>query len=51
MDFLGREHEIAILRDWVHQTEGSYLTVIHGRRRIGKTRLVAEAFRPAGAEI
>ena len=45
MDFLGREHESDQLSQWVRETEGSWLTVIYGRRRIGKTRLVEEAFR------
>lgn len=44
MHFLGREHEVALLRDWHKERDGSYLTVIYGRRRIGKTRLVEEAF-------
>ena len=47
MKFLGRNREIALLRDWQNRTEHSYLTVIYGRRRIGKTRLVEEAFQDA----
>jgi len=46
MKFLGREHEIRCLRD-CHNGRNAALSVIYGRRRIGKTRLVEEAF-PAG---
>jgi len=35
---------MALLRDWTGKTDASYLTVIFGRRRIGKTRLVEEAY-------
>ncbi len=44
MDFLGRARELALLRNWVNESQTSYLTVLYGRRRIGKTRLVEEAF-------
>ena len=44
MRFIGRKSEIEHLRDWENRTDGSYLSVIYGRRRIGKTRLVEEAF-------
>jgi len=40
-DFWGRERELAMLRDW--DGGGSRLTVLYGRRRVGKTRLVEEA--------
>ena len=45
MDFLGRDDELANLREWAETTDTSHLTVIYGRRRIGKTRLVEEAFK------
>ena len=40
--FWGRQEELALLRDW----DGSRprLTVVYGRRRVGKTRLVEEAY-------
>ena len=44
MDFLGRQHELEMLRDGDKKRDGSCLTVIYGRRRIGKTRLVDQAF-------
>ena len=43
MDFLGRHHEQSLLGNWEQQTDSSYLTVLYGRRRIGKTRLVEES--------
>ena len=45
MDFLGRSQEIELLRDWTRKTDGAFLSVIYGRRRIGKSRLVEEAFK------
>ncbi len=47
MQFLGRVQEKALLRSWANETNGSYLSVIYGRRRIGKTRLVEESFKDA----
>lgn len=41
--FWGREQERAALHDW--NGKQSRLTVLYGRRRVGKTRLVEEAFR------
>jgi hypothetical protein len=43
MNFIGRETELSLLRSW--DGARSRLTVIYGRRRVGKTRLVEEAFR------
>lgn len=40
MEFIGRENELELLRDW--NKNSSKLTVIYGRRRVGKTRLVEE---------
>ena len=40
MKFIGRENELELLRDW--NRKSSKLTVIYGRRRVGKTRLVEE---------
>ena len=40
MEFIGRENELELLRDW--NKKSSKLTVIYGRRRVGKTRLVEE---------
>ena len=40
MQFVGREPELKALRTW---PKTSKLTAIYGRRRIGKSRLVAEA--------
>jgi len=48
MDFLGRTHELEILREGLPPGEvrdRACLTVIYGRRRVGKTRLVEEAYR------
>jgi hypothetical protein len=44
MDFLGREREIAALREpnWRGQAQ---LVVVYGRRRVGKTALVEHAYR------
>ena len=47
MQFLGRVQEKSLLRRWANETDGSYLSVIYGRRRIGKTRLVEESFKDA----
>ncbi len=43
--FWGREAEVGLLRDWARQ--GSQLTVVYGRRRVGKTRLLEMAFSDA----
>ncbi|MFH0800247.1 MAG: ATP-binding protein [Pseudomonadota bacterium] len=45
--FLGRKSEIRALRG-IAQKDESALTVIYGRRRIGKTRLIEEAFSGKG---
>jgi len=47
MKFLGRQRELALLRDWNERWDRSFLTVLYGRRRVGKTRLVREAFAEA----
>ena len=39
--FWGRDRELAMFRDWNGQQ--SQLTVLYGRRRVGKTRLVEQA--------
>ncbi len=44
MDFIGRQPEIEQLRE-VWQEKESHLSVVYGRRRVGKTRLVEEAFK------
>lgn len=36
-----------MLRQWKDETNGSYISVIYGRRRVGKTRLVEETFKDA----
>ena len=40
-EFWGRSQDLALLRDW--DGSQSRLTVLYGRRRIGKTRLVEQA--------
>jgi AAA+ ATPase superfamily predicted ATPase len=40
MKFIGRENEMDLLRDW--DKKSSKLTVVYGRRRVGKTRLIEE---------
>ena len=47
--FVGREREIAALQGKRSPESGSRLTVVYGRRRIGKTRLIEEAFK--GCEV
>ena len=42
--FIGRESELKALREFVDNPTRSYITAIYGRRRIGKTRLVKEAY-------
>jgi hypothetical protein len=41
--FVGRKKELQLLRSLASRGKSS-LTVIHGRRRIGKTSLVEKAF-------
>jgi uncharacterized protein len=43
MNFIGRKEELALLRTW--NKKQSRLTVLYGRRRVGKTRLIDESFR------
>lgn len=43
--FIGREKELAILKDQTHKMVAS-LIVIRGRRRIGKSRLIEEFCKP-----
>ncbi|KPA09759.1 ATPase (AAA+ superfamily) [Candidatus Magnetomorum sp. HK-1] len=40
MEFIGRKKELELLKTW--DKKSSRLTVIYGRRRVGKTRLVEE---------
>ena len=44
--FWGRKDEVDRLRGWSGQH--SQLTVVYGRRRVGKTRLLDVAFERAG---
>ena len=39
--FIGREKEMAVLKEF-YDKEGTALTVVYGRRRIGKSTLIAE---------
>ncbi len=39
--FIGREHELKLLNDF-HATDRFQLVIMYGRRRVGKTRLLAE---------
>ena len=39
--FIGREHEMSVLEETYHQP-GFHMTVIYGRRRIGKSNLITE---------
>lgn len=43
--FAGREAELSLLREATKNLERSRITALYGRRRIGKTRLVEEAYR------
>jgi len=47
MKFLARDNEIGLLRQVAPGSGRSKLTVLYGRRRVGKTRLVEEAFKNA----
>lgn len=48
MRFYDREAELAVLREMRVQSElGGRMTVITGRRRVGKTRMIREAFADA----
>jgi AAA+ ATPase superfamily predicted ATPase len=42
--FIGRESELKTLKGFIDTPSRSYITAIYGRRRIGKTRLVKEAY-------
>ncbi len=44
MKFIGRDREQKLLRAWEKRLPEGQLSVIYGRRRIGKTRLVQEVF-------
>ena len=41
MKFIGRERELASLKEF-YERDGIGMTVIYGRRRIGKSTLIAE---------
>ena len=43
MEFIGRKYEVDQLLSW--DKKESKLTVVYGRRRVGKTRLIEEAFK------
>ena len=45
MKFIGRKRELKKLREWLTEWNRPFLSVIYGRRRVGKTRLVNEAFK------
>ncbi len=45
MEFMGRSEEISQLCNWNKSGRPAFLSVIYGRRRIGKTRLVEETFK------
>lgn len=46
MKFIGRTHELKLLRELTFKGgSSSRLTVLYGRRRVGKTRLVEESFK------
>lgn len=45
MQFIGRQHERACLAEWEKRLPRGTLSVLHGRRRVGKTRLIKEVFR------
>lgn len=45
MKFIGRENELSELKKW--DVRESKISVVYGRRRVGKTRLVEEAFKNA----
>ncbi len=42
--FVGRRQELKTLREFIDRPSTSRITAIYGRRRIGKTRLVKEAY-------
>lgn len=44
-DFVARVDELRLLRSWLSKPQHSQITAVHGRRRVGKTRLVEEAFK------
>ena len=43
--FIGRQEELAKLREFIKDDGGARMTALFGRRRVGKTRLVKEAFK------
>ncbi len=40
--FIGREHEISLIRGQLADRRNAKLIVLYGRRRIGKSRLIHE---------
>ncbi len=45
LPFIGREREIQLLQSVQEKSNKSRITALYGRRRVGKTRLVKEAFK------
>ena len=43
-DFIGRKHNLAMLRE-IGDAEKPAIIIVYGRRRIGKTELLEQAFR------
>lgn len=43
--FIGREHELALLRSRLDDTSKAQLIILYGRRRIGKSTLIREALK------
>ncbi len=41
--FVGREYELSLLREHLHNKDKAQLIILYGRRRIGKSTLIAEA--------
>lgn len=42
--FIGRERELAFLKEF-YEKDGIGMTVVYGRRRIGKSTLITEFFK------
>ncbi len=47
MEIIGREGELAVLRE-VHESFEAHFLAVYGRRRIGKTFLMSEFFQNKG---